>query len=88
MATTPEKATAITFTSTDLGDSRLPITTFSKSALISWLNSVQGSEIAVFFGSENDASVRLILAENSASGVSGSNHLESASLPCPPYCKT
>ncbi|MEO1261417.1 MAG: hypothetical protein AAFZ15_21620 [Bacteroidota bacterium] len=85
---TPEKTASITFTATDLGDKQLPIATISKTDLQTFLNGVNG-DVAFYFASVGDASngMKLILAEETQSGVSGTNHLESVVLPCPPYCK-
>ena len=86
---TPEKTASISFTSTNLSDSRLPITTISKTDLVNFLNGVTG-DVAFYFASEGDSStdMRLVLAEKTQSGISGTNNLESGILPCPTYCKT
>lgn len=89
MATTPEKASAITFTSTILSDVKLPITTMQKSDLITWLNSVQGTEVAFYFSSQGSDSsdMFLMLGEKTQSGISGNNPMQSDVLPCPDFCK-
>lgn len=86
---TPEKAATVTFDSTTLTDNGLPITTISKADLVNWLNSVQGTHISFFFGSEGDMStdMYLMLGEKIAGGISSSNLLQSNKLPCPKYCK-
>ncbi len=86
---TPEKTSSISFSETTLSDSDLPITTFTKSELVTWLNSITGPDVAVFFGSTTDANpnMRLILAEKTASGIRSTGQKESAPLPCLPHCK-
>ncbi len=87
---TPEKTSTISFSSTTLSDSDLPITTFSKSDLTTFLNGVaSGSNVTFFFASQGGTSsdVYLVLAEESFGTISGTNQLQSAKLPCPKFCK-
>ena len=86
--TTPEKTDTITFTATTLGDSKLPITTFTKAELLNFLNGVTG-DVALYFASAGDDSPNmfLMLAESIQGGISSTNSLQSGILPCPKYCK-
>ena len=90
MSMTPEKTSSISYTSTSLSDSALPITVFSKSALDTFLSGVQsGADVAIYFASEGGGSsnMYLILAEKYMGTISSTNYLKSSLLPCPPHCK-
>lgn len=88
---TPKKVTSITLETTTLSGSGLKVTSFDKTALLNWLNSMTEPKVAVYYEDsdlDSPEPFRLVMAPESSSGtISAANHLQSAPLPCPPHCK-
>lgn len=87
----PEKVISMTMQEGSLTTPGMAITTFDRGALINWLNSSVQPNVALYFeseGSPGQEEYRMVMAPATSSGdISPTNHMQSAPLPCPPYCK-
>ena len=85
----PKKVNSISLTASNLTDRSVPITEFDRATLLSFLNTVSSTKVAVFFsgeGSDNGFGNRLVIASVDGSGNPTTQQTASETLPCPPYC--
>lgn len=86
----PKKVDSIKLSATTLNDRDLPIAQFDRVALINWLNGLTDPNVAFFFsgeGSDTGFSNKLTIAASDESGIPRADQqMQSATLPCPPFC--